>query len=69
MLQIMEKRIRLQGNTTGPVSALRDAATAIANHRIVPVVDKVFDWANASEAFRHVAAGSHFGKIAITISK
>jgi NADPH:quinone reductase-like Zn-dependent oxidoreductase len=69
VLQIMEKRIRLQGNTTGPVSALRDVAAAIANHGIVPVADKVFDWGDASEAFRHVAAGGHFGKVAITISK
>jgi len=69
VLQVMEKRIRLQGNTTGPVSALRDAAAAIANHRIVPVVDTVLDWANASEAFRHVSGGGHFGKISITISK
>jgi len=69
VLQIMEKRIRLQGNTTGPVAALRDAAAAIANHSIAPVVDQVFDWESPSEAFRHVAAGGHFGKVAIAISR
>jgi len=69
VLEIMEKRIRLQGNTTGPVSALRDVASAIANHGIVPVVDQVFDWGSASDAFQHVAAGGHFGKVAITVLK
>lgn len=69
VLQIMEKRIRLQGNTTGPVSALRDVGAAIANHGIVPVVDQVFSWRDVSEAFRHVSTGGHFGKVAIKLSK
>jgi NADPH:quinone reductase-like Zn-dependent oxidoreductase len=69
VLQIMEKRIRLQGNTTGPVSALRDVCASIANHNIAPVIDQVFGWDNASEAFQHIAAGGHFGKVAIEIAK
>lgn len=68
VLQVMEKRIRLRGNATGPVSALHDAAIAIANHKIEPVVDQIFDWQDASQAFHHVASGSHFGKVAIAIS-
>lgn len=69
VLQIMEKRIRLQGNTTGPVCTLREVASSIANHRIVPVLDQIFGWESASEAFRHVAMGGHFGKVAIEISR
>ena len=32
-----------------------------------PVVDATFAFADAQEAYRHLAAGAHLGKIAITI--
>ena len=68
VLAIMEKELRVQGNNTGPVAALRGAAAAIAAHKLVPVVDETFAMADAAEAYAHLAeGGKHFGKIAITI--
>ena len=64
---VMEKRVRLQGNNTGPVAALGDAAVAIATHRIVPVIDATFSMEQAALAYEHVAQGGHFGKVAIRI--
>ncbi len=40
---------------------------AIASHRLQPVVDKVFDFEDASAALAHLESGRHFGKIAITV--
>ena len=64
---LMEKRIRLQGNNTGPVADLADAARALQAHHLVPVVDRVFAMNESAAAYRYVAKGGHFGKVAITI--
>ena len=64
---VMEKRVRLQGNNTGPVADLADAAHAMSAHRITPVLDSTFSMDQAQAAYTHVAEGGHFGKVAITI--
>ena len=65
VIPVMEKRVRLQGNNTGPVADLADAATAIARHGIKPVLDATFAIGEAQAAYEHVAAGGHFGKVVI----
>lgn len=67
VVPVMEKRIRLQGNTAGPVADLADAAAAISAHGIRPVLDETFAMHEAQRAYEHVARGSHFGKVAISI--
>lgn len=68
LLPIITKGVRVQGNNTGPVADLREAAAAIAAHNIRPVVDRTFIMAEAAEAYAHLAAGGrHFGKLAITV--
>jgi NADPH:quinone reductase-like Zn-dependent oxidoreductase len=39
---------------------------AIALHRLRPVVDRVFPFAEAPAAFRHMESAAHFGKICIS---
>ena len=66
VLPIMEKELRVQGNNTGPVASLRDAAAAIAAHGIEPIVDRTFAIRDAAEAYRSLAhGGQHFGKLAL----
>ncbi len=68
VLPIMAKQVRIEGNNTGPIAALDEAASAIAAHRLVPVVDRVFEMKDAAEAYAELAAGGrHFGKIAISV--
>lgn len=68
VLSIMEKELTVQGNTTGPVAALRGAAAAIAAHKIVPVVDRTFTMSEAADAYAYLAkGGQHFGKIVISV--
>jgi NADPH:quinone reductase-like Zn-dependent oxidoreductase len=39
----------------------------LAERKIKPVVDRVFGWTEAIEAFDYQLKGSHFGKIVIKI--
>lgn len=66
LLPVIVKALRVVGNNTGSVADLAEAARAIAAHRIVPVIDRVFALADTREAYAHLAAGGqHFGKLAI----
>ena len=49
------------GNREG----LQDLARAVAMAGIKPVIDRVFEFESAKEAFSHLDAGSHIGKIVI----
>ncbi|PHV09324.1 alcohol dehydrogenase [Janthinobacterium sp. BJB412] len=66
LLPVIVKALRIVGNNTGSVADLAEAARAIAAHRIVPVIDRVFDIEQTAAAYAELAAGGrHFGKIAI----
>lgn len=67
LLPIIVKALRIVGNSTGSVADLAQATRAIAAHRIVPVIDHVFDMADTAAAYAELSTGGrHFGKIAIT---
>jgi NADPH:quinone reductase-like Zn-dependent oxidoreductase len=38
---------------------------AVALNKIQPVIDRVFPFADAAAAYRHLQSGSHFGKVVI----
>ena len=40
----------------------------IAMHRLHPVIDRTFPFAQAREAYRHFEGRGHFGKVVITHS-
>jgi NADPH:quinone reductase-like Zn-dependent oxidoreductase len=40
---------------------------ALDLHQIGPVVDKVYPWTQAREAFAAMQAGEHFGKIVLEV--
>lgn len=56
---------KLQGLSVGSREMFEDMCEAIAQHRIRPVVDKVFPWTEAKKAFEAMAGGEHFGKIVL----
>jgi NADPH:quinone reductase-like Zn-dependent oxidoreductase len=67
LLPIIVKALRVVGNNTGSAADLTEAARAIAAHRIVPVIDRVFDIDETRAAYAELSAGGrHFGKLAIT---
>lgn len=66
LMPIIAKALRIAGNSTGSVSDLNEAVRAIAAHRIVPVIDRVFDIGDTAAAYAELSAGGrHFGKLAI----
>ena len=61
------KRLRLQGVTVGSRADQIEAVRAIEAGGIRPVVDRSFALDDLADAFRHLQAGKHFGKIGIEI--
>jgi NADPH:quinone reductase-like Zn-dependent oxidoreductase len=41
---------------------------AIAAARLKPVIDKVFSFEQARDAFRHLESGAHFGKVVVRVA-
>ena len=68
ILPLIQKGVRVQGYTTGSVAQLAAVARAMEVNRIEPVVDAVFDWKDAAQAFQTMAEAAHFGKLGLTIS-
>jgi NADPH:quinone reductase-like Zn-dependent oxidoreductase len=65
-LMVMQQQ-RLQGVTVGSVEDLQAMADAIAASRMKPVIDKIFSFDQAKQAFAHMESGAHSGKVAIAI--
>jgi NADPH:quinone reductase-like Zn-dependent oxidoreductase len=61
-------QVRLQGLVVGSREIAEQMLRAIESHALHPVIDEAaFSLANIAEAFEHMRAGKHFGKIAIAI--
>lgn len=66
-LGLMRKSIRLQGVYVGSRAMFEDMNRALALHDLHPVIDRTFPFPEARDAFRHMKAAGHFGKIVIAI--
>jgi len=64
---LMFKAARLQGVFVGNRVMFEDMNRAIAINGMQPVIDRVFPFEQARQAFELLAAGGHFGKIAIAL--
>jgi NADPH:quinone reductase-like Zn-dependent oxidoreductase len=64
---LLMRNIRLQGIYVGSRLMFENMNRAIALHKLKPVVDKVFAFDQAVEAYKHLESGSHFGKIVIRL--
>jgi NADPH:quinone reductase-like Zn-dependent oxidoreductase len=67
-LPILMKNVRVQGIYVGSRALFEAMNRAIALHRLRPVVDRTFPFAEAPAAFRHLESGAHFGKVVIRVS-
>ncbi len=65
---IISRDVRLQGVTVGPKDAMQQMCKAIETAGMKPVIDRVFPFEDAAEAYRHLASGRHFGKVCISVS-
>jgi len=64
---IFARRANVQGISVGSTQMFMAMNRAIEVSAIKPVVDKVFAFADAQAAYRHLASGAHFGKIVIRV--
>jgi NADPH:quinone reductase-like Zn-dependent oxidoreductase len=67
--KVVLKRVRLQGISVAPLEAHEQMVAAIEATGLVPVIDRIFGFAQLREAFEHLAAGRHFGKLAIDFAR
>ena len=63
---VMRKSIRLQGVYVGNRRMFDDLNAALALNRIHPVIDQVFDFADARSAYHAMRGAAHFGKLVVS---
>jgi NADPH:quinone reductase-like Zn-dependent oxidoreductase len=64
-LLVLMKAIRLQGVFVGSRAMFEEMNRLIVAKNIKPVIDRVFPFAEAAAAFRHLDSGTHFGKVVL----
>jgi NADPH:quinone reductase-like Zn-dependent oxidoreductase len=67
-LPILMKNVRVQGIYVGSRDMFEAMNRAIALHKVKPVVDRAFPFAEVRAALRHMEGAGHFGKIALSIA-
>jgi NADPH:quinone reductase-like Zn-dependent oxidoreductase len=66
VLGMIEKNIRLQGVSVGSREMYTRMIQMMSEHKIVPVIDRIYPFDNAIEAFEGMSLANHFGKIVLT---
>ena len=66
-LPAVMKNVRIQGIYVGSREMFEAMNRAIVLNDIHPVIDRVFPFAEAPEAYRYLQSGAHFGKVVIAI--
>jgi len=65
ILPILMRGVRIQGVLVGSRAHFEAMNRAIEAHELHPVVDRTFPVTEAREAFEHLAAGRHLGKVCL----
>jgi NADPH:quinone reductase-like Zn-dependent oxidoreductase len=65
--QLIGPMTRIQGIAVGSRARFEAMNRAIDAHKLRPVIDSTFKLDDASDAFRHMKSGKHFGKISVTL--
>lgn len=68
LLPVLMQQVRLQGVMVGPRDCFEQLVRCVDSAGIHPVVDRVFAFDQAREAFEHLEAARHFGKLVIQIA-
>ena len=62
---VVTRQVRLQGITVGHRDGFEAMLRAIDQHKMKPVVDRVFAFEELKEAMAYLKSGAHFGKVCI----
>jgi NADPH:quinone reductase-like Zn-dependent oxidoreductase len=64
---LLTRNAVMKGITAGSRQTLEDMLRAVQANRIRPVIDKVFSFGHALDAFRYLRNGEHVGKVVISL--
>ena len=64
---ILMRALRVIGVLVGNRSMFGQMNDTLTAHRVRPVIDRVFPFKEAVDAFRHLESGAHFGKIVLDL--
>ncbi|KAL4806253.1 hypothetical protein BDV18DRAFT_160320 [Aspergillus unguis] len=67
-LLALRRNVTLKGIINGPKDRFEEMVAYYEKHGIKPVVNKIFSFKEAPEAFKFLANGSHFGKVVIKVA-
>jgi len=59
--------IAVHGIYVGSRAMFADLNRVLAQHRIEPVIDRIFDFADSPAAFRHLQEAQHMGKVCLRL--
>jgi NADPH:quinone reductase-like Zn-dependent oxidoreductase len=62
---VVTRQVRLQGITVGHRDGFEAMMRAVDQHKVKPVIDRVFPFEGLKEALAYLKSGAHFGKIVI----
>jgi NADPH:quinone reductase-like Zn-dependent oxidoreductase len=66
---IFTRRVRLQGIRVGTPAEFESMLRAVEQHRLQPIVDRVFAFDELRAALEYLASGAHFGKICLAFPR
>lgn len=66
-MPLLFKSARIQGILVGSREMFESMNRALAVNLVHPVIDRVFPFDQAREAYRHLESGRHFGKVCIAV--
>ena len=66
-LQVLQTQARVRGIAVGPASSVQAMCQAISASSLQPQIDQVFERDAVADAFAHLAAGRHMGKVVLSL--
>jgi NADPH:quinone reductase-like Zn-dependent oxidoreductase len=66
-MPVLMRNVRLQGIYVGSRDHFEAMNRAVVVHRLRPVIDRVFGFDEARDAYRHLQSDAHFGKVCIRV--
>jgi NADPH:quinone reductase-like Zn-dependent oxidoreductase len=67
-MPILMKSVRVHGIFVGSRAMFEAMNRAISVAGLHPVIDRVFEYEQAPQAFKHLESGAHFGKVVVRVS-
>lgn len=64
---LISRAIRLQGIYVGSLEMFAAMNAAVVQTALAPIIDRVFPFEAARDAYAHLASGAHFGKVVVTV--